>query len=129
MPILLFFLTALSLLGQDIDPGRLLFENRCARCHGADGTGGELGPAITARLAPRDDGQLAALVRQGLPTQGMPPNSVNDAGMTQLTRFLRTLQPSAPKPLNREKVTTTSGTVLDGEVLNRGFEDLQARTG
>ena len=31
---------------QDVDPGRAAFESRCARCHGADGNGGEMGPPI-----------------------------------------------------------------------------------
>ena len=57
----------LALLAQDADPGRSLFENRCARCHGADGNGGELGPAITRRLASRNDQQLADLIHQGIP--------------------------------------------------------------
>ena len=35
--------------GQD-DSGRKVFESRCARCHGADGNGGEMGPPIVTRL-------------------------------------------------------------------------------
>src|ERR1035441_7001752 len=46
------------LAAQDADPGRLVFEGRCARCHGADGNGGELGPAIRGRLAARTNEQL-----------------------------------------------------------------------
>jgi len=57
--VLLFFPAALYLAAQSAEPGRLVFENRCARCHGADGRGGELGPAIIGRLAARDDQQLA----------------------------------------------------------------------
>ncbi|MEO8053503.1 MAG: cytochrome c, partial [Acidobacteriota bacterium] len=106
MQILLFFLATALLVAQDVNPGRILFENRCARCHGADGAGGERAPAITGRLASRDDQQLSALVRQGLPVRGMPANAINDSEMTQLTRFLRTLQPSAPKPLPRLQVVT-----------------------
>jgi len=48
-----FFATVLlstTLAAQDADPGRVVFEGRCARCHGADGNGGELGPAIRGRL-------------------------------------------------------------------------------
>src|SRR5882724_6175980 len=85
-------LFAQTLLSQDAEPGRVLFEKICARCHGADGNGGELGPAIRTRLARRDDVQLAALIREGLPTQGMPPSQVTNVEMAPLTRFLRTLQ-------------------------------------
>jgi len=123
-------LTAMGLLAQDADPGRVLFENRCARCHGDDGRGGELGPAIGTRLRARTDAQLAALVREGLPDRGMPPSQVNDAEMAQLTSFLRTLQPrGAGPPLVRLQVQTVDGRQLDGLVLGQGFEDLQLRTG
>ena len=113
---------------QDADPGRVVFEKTCARCHGADGNGGELGPAIVRRLAQRDDQQLAALVREGLPGTAMPPSHVNDAEMPQLTRFLRTLQRRPGRPLVRMKVQTTGGKTLEGMVLNQGFDDLQLRT-
>jgi alcohol dehydrogenase (cytochrome c) len=115
-------------LAQDADPGRVLFEKTCARCHGSDGNGGELGPAIGRRLAQRNDPQLATLIREGLPAQGMPPNQVTDAEMIPLTRFLRTLQRRPGRPVVRLKIQTTDGQTLDGQVLNRGFDDLQLRT-
>src|SRR5450631_365594 len=95
------FLLTSTLLAQDADPGRVVFEGRCARCHGADGNGGELGPAIRGRLAARTNEQLVTLIRSGLPGQGMPPIQVSDAEMEPLTRFLRTLQ---PRNLRREVV-------------------------
>ena len=48
---------------QDVDAGRKSFESRCARCHGADGNGGEMGPAI-ARAAHGARRQAAASVDQ-----------------------------------------------------------------
>ena len=45
---------------QAPDPGRKIFESRCARCHGADGRGGEMGPSIVERLTTRDDQQLGS---------------------------------------------------------------------
>jgi alcohol dehydrogenase (cytochrome c) len=124
-------LVASAALAQDADPGRVVFETRCSRCHGSDGNGAEMGPAIRGRLAARNDQQLVALIREGLPGQGMPAIQVSDAEMGPLTRFLRTLQPrmGREKPVARQKVTTTDGKTLDGEVLNQGFDDLQLRTG
>ncbi|MGO9260991.1 MAG: PQQ-binding-like beta-propeller repeat protein [Bryobacteraceae bacterium] len=118
-----------SLPGQDANPGRSLFENRCARCHGSDGNGGELGPAIAYRLRAHNDQQLATLIHEGLPGRGMPPIPVNEAEMGPLIRFLRSLQTRGPaRPVVRLKVRTTGNRDLEGEVLNQGFDDLQLRT-
>lgn len=124
------FLFVVAAFAQDADPGRVVFESRCARCHGSDANGGEMGPGIRGRLAARNDQQLATLIREGLPGTGMPANSMNDAELQPLTRYLRTLQPRAGRmrPMVREKVTTTDGKTLDGEMLNQGFDDMQLRT-
>jgi len=107
--------------------GRLTFETRCGKCHGADGNGGEMGPAILYRLAARNDNELAALIRAGLPERGMPPVLVAGAEMPALVGFLRSIQ-KRNQPAARVKVTTTDGKLLEGEVLNEGFDDLQLRT-
>ena len=109
--------------------GRMLYESRCARCHGADGKGGDRGPAITTRLGAHDDTEIAALVRTGLPGRGMPPNQISPREMPVLTRFLRTLQPGPGERLIvHDSVLLPNGATLSGEVLNRGFDDLQMRT-
>jgi alcohol dehydrogenase (cytochrome c) len=120
---------AVVLTAQDTGPGKIVFERTCAGCHGADGNGGERGPAIVTRLSSRDDLQLATLILEGLPGTAMPPNQVAFAEMPALTRFLRSLQPRTQvRPLPTEKVQLTDGKTLDGQVLNRGFDDLQLRT-
>jgi alcohol dehydrogenase (cytochrome c) len=129
-----FFLGCLLLTmrvhGQDPAEGRPLFENRCARCHGADAKGGEMGPAIRNRLATLTDTQLTELFHKGLPSRGMPAIPLTDAELPILLRFLRSVQTSGhERPLVRETVTTTGGKTLDGLVMNRGFDDLQLRTG
>jgi alcohol dehydrogenase (cytochrome c) len=114
---------------QDVEAGRRVFESRCARCHGADGNGGEMGPPITLRLGTRDDGGLAELIHQGIPARGMPPNDVAGTELTDLIKFLRSIEkrPEA-KPIVRLKVLTTTGATLDGQVLAEGFDDLQLLT-
>jgi alcohol dehydrogenase (cytochrome c) len=109
---------------QASDPGRRHYERLCSRCHGADGQGGEHGPAIVQRLASRTDSDLAALVRNGLPTRGMPGARVTAAEMRPLLAFVRTLRPEAA---GRERLTirTTDGRTLAGTVLNRTARDLQ----
>ena len=120
--------TSTSLFAQAVDPGRRAFETRCARCHGADGRGGEMGPAIAERLTPLDDQQLMKLIREGQPLKGMPPNVVPDAEMADLVKFLRTIERAGEPPPVRMSVQTIDGRTLDGLVLGQGFDDLQLQT-
>jgi alcohol dehydrogenase (cytochrome c) len=121
--------TAPALRAQTVDPGRGAFESRCARCHGADGNGGERGPSITERLTTRDDQQLTGLIRDGLPASGMPPSDVATTEMANLVKFLRTIQrrPDA-RPVVRRTIQTDEGKTLDGQVLGEGLDDLQLLT-
>ena len=75
---------------QDSGAGRTLFESGCAPCHGADGNDGEFASAITSRLSMRDDGELAALIRAGIPNRGMPALAFPDGDMRLLLAHLRT---------------------------------------
>src|SRR4051794_18395753 len=112
---------------QTPDAGRKAFETICARCHGADGNGGEMGPPILRRLRNRDDQQLISLIHSGLPSRGMPPTKIDEPALTQLIAYLRSLQQGAKPPVHR-KVVLVDGTTLEGQLLNEGFEDLQLRT-
>jgi mono/diheme cytochrome c family protein len=110
--------TASTLSAQAFDPGRGAFESRCARCHGADGNGGERGPAIITRLTTHDDQQLAGLIRDGLPAGGMPPSDVATTEMADLVKFLRTIQRRADaRPIVRMTIQTDAGKTLNGQVL------------
>src|SRR5690349_1741121 len=82
---------AVPAAAQDVDAGRRTFEARCGRCHGADGGGTEMGPAIAQRLKTRDDQQLATLIHDGIPLRGMPPNPMPDTELSALVGFLRTI--------------------------------------
>ena len=125
---LLLPVTAL-VIGQDVDAGRKVFESRCARCHGADGNGGEMGPPIVLRTSARDDEQLAAFIHEGSPARGMPPSDVAGSELTDLLKFLRSIEKRPEsKPIVRTKVQTTTGATLDGQVMAEGFDDLQLLT-
>src|SRR6266567_5427161 len=102
-----------TLAAQD-NPGRLLFENRCARCHGGDANGGERGPSILNKLAARNDQQLGTLIQEGIPGTGMPASQVTQAELTELTRYLRSIQPRGQgRPVVRRAVQTTGGKTLE----------------
>src|SRR4051812_38156731 len=115
-------------VGPAPDAGRKIFENTCARCHGADANGGEMGPPIVRRLRERDDQSLGQLIRTGLPSRGMPPTRLSDADMPQLITYLRTFQRRrGERPLESRKVRLKGGGTLEGLVLGEGFYDLQIR--
>lgn len=114
-----------------IEPGRKTFEARCAVCHGADGNGGDIGPAITSRLTARDDEQLIHLIREGLPGRGMPPSPIVGPEITNLVRYLHGIEHRAAiasAAHRRLKLAITGGRTLEGQVLGEGFDDVQLRT-
>jgi alcohol dehydrogenase (cytochrome c) len=113
-------------VAQNADPGRRLFVARCAGCHGTDGNGGELGPDITVRVPARTDQELTAVVRDGLPTAGMPAfASITGAESADLIRFLRTLRPREGSAPARTRLTLAAGGALEGLVLNESLHDVQ----
>ncbi|MBI3665682.1 MAG: PQQ-dependent dehydrogenase, methanol/ethanol family [Acidobacteria bacterium] len=84
-----------------IEAGRKQFEGFCAGCHGADGAGGERGPAIAspAKIARRPDEDLRELIRKGFPDEGMPGFPLPEQPMAQLVAYLRALgAPAAKNP-------------------------------
>ncbi len=122
------FLLCLPVLAQDVNAGRKLFESRCSICHGSDGNGGELGPAIAGRIARRDDERLMHVVREGIPAMGMPANKLGDPEMREMLAFLRTLKPQRGLRPVRGKVQTTDGKTLEGLIVNQSSWDMQLRT-
>ena len=126
--ILLFclWLSPSTARAQTPDSGQQVFVSRCAGCHGSDGNGGELGPAIAARVPSRTDEDLTSLFRQGLPAAGMPafPGvSVTETG--ELIRYLRTLRPRTGSGPARTQITLIDGGLVDGLILNQSALDLQ----
>jgi alcohol dehydrogenase (cytochrome c) len=110
---------------QTSAPGKVQFERLCARCHGADARGGEMGPGIVSRLALRTDDELAALVRDGLPAKGMPGQAVPETDLRALVAFARTLRPGRADAPARLSVTMADGSAVHGVALNRTATDAQ----
>ena len=121
-------LSANALFAQDLSPGRKSFESRCARCHGGDGNGGDMGPSILGRITRRTDARLAIVIHEGLPNRGMPANPMPDPETATLISFLRSIQRRTDRPVVQLKATLTSGSTLDGQILNEGGDDVSLRT-
>ena len=110
----------------DSSPGRQVFASRCAACHGTEGNGGELGPAIAARVPLRSDADLQALLREGLPGAGMPAfQNLSPTDTTNLIAFLRTLRPRNGAAAVQTSVTLTDGRTLRGAILNQAAGEMQ----
>ena len=90
------FLVAIGSAMAQAPEGRRSFQNRCGVCHGTDGNGGEHAPSILAPVQSRNDQELIALLREGVPLRGMPAfNDVPEPELRALVGFLRTLAPPA----------------------------------
>src|SRR4029078_50308 len=106
-------LFAVSASAQVPAEGRKTFEACCWRCHGADGGGTEMGPAILQKLKARSDTQLSALIRDGIPLRGLPPNRMADDESAALIWFLRTIQRD-PSPGAAPRTFRTAGGTIEG---------------
>ena len=125
--ILLLGIAIPALFGQAPQTGRAIFEKTCAKCHGGDGRGGEMGPNILSLLNTHDRNELQTIFRNG--TGGMPPVHVSTQDMPLLVRYLRSIQRPREVESRSLKAELTDGTVLDGVVTGEGFDDVQLRTG
>ncbi|HEY2844566.1 MAG TPA: PQQ-dependent dehydrogenase, methanol/ethanol family [Bryobacteraceae bacterium] len=124
------WIAAGSAHAQGLDAGRAEFENRCAKCHGGDGNGGELGPAIVLRLPGRNDQDVAALLRSGIPNAGMPAFNLSGTETQQLISYLRSLRPRAGTVGPAQAtIQTVDGRTLSGVALNRTAEEMQLLSG
>ncbi len=89
-----------------IAAGKLLFEDHCAKCHGADALGRHGRPSLRSEeIRAATDGQLAWLLKNGSLRKGMPSWSVlPEPERWQIISYLRSL----PKEPRSSTATTES---------------------
>lgn len=77
--------------------GKLLFEQNCAKCHGAEANGKNNRPSLRSeRIRHATDGDLGWMLKNGNPYSGMPPwSSLPEQQRWQIIAFLRTLPPAS----------------------------------
>src|SRR6204780_5175869 len=102
------FVAAGSLLAQhsftpiDVEDGGRLFRANCTICHGAQGDGV---PGIDLMHGKfrhaKDDDDIAAIIRSGIPGTAMPPNNFTDFRALTIVAYLRSMAAAT--------ATTTSG--------------------
>jgi mono/diheme cytochrome c family protein len=84
--------------------GAALFKSNCAKCHGAQGNGGETAPTLHSKqfLGAISDGQIALLISGGITGSSMPAWNVDFGGpmtdqqIQELVVYLRSLEKGAP---------------------------------
>jgi alcohol dehydrogenase (cytochrome c) len=78
---------------EDHQSGARIFDERCAVCHGSNGTGGDA-PRLNRSRLNHGDSDLAIykIVRDGIPETGMTAFAMSPQERWQLIGYLRTLQ-------------------------------------
>jgi cytochrome c oxidase cbb3-type subunit 3 len=80
---------------HDLVRGRVHFLANCARCHGADGGGGE-GPSLARARLPRapDDASLVGIMSEGIPGTAMSSTWwLSSEELSQVAAYVRSLAP------------------------------------
>ena len=86
----------------DVRMGQRLFRQQCSRCHGRDGDGGELGPALTSGFSSAStDAGLFRIVREGIPNTQMIGISRNatDQSVWMVVSYLNSMNDSGTADL------------------------------
>ena len=111
---------------------RQSFQSRCAICHGTDANGGEHAPSILAAVQSRDEPELIALLKQGVPQRGMPAfGDLPDSELRGLATFLKSLPAAGGRRRGfptRLTVQLADGKTLEGMVVGMTARELQLRT-
>ena len=104
LSIRILIITALAtacLSAQNAEAGRRRYTALCASCHGAAGAGGERAPALVGRRESRVHSvqDLRDIIRNGIPSAGMPPFRLPDAQLESLVAYVHGLRaPAADTP-------------------------------
>ena len=85
---------------QAIDEGRDIYNRTCTTCHGPDGAGGEMGPALGAparRYALATDAQIFDAIKSGIRGTPMPAfgTRLPDNDVWKVTAYIRGLRGTA----------------------------------
>lgn len=98
----------------DVQSGGMLYRANCAACHGPNGDsqpGVDLGHGKFRRATTDED--VAALIMNGIPGTGMPPNSFNESLALTIVAYLRSMAASS-------NVAATAGDPARGKEIFEG---------
>lgn len=90
----------LDMSPETIAYGERLFSLTCAQCHGAEGYGTRLAPALNNQtfLSQTTDAAIQQIIAGGVPGTSMPAwgGRLSEYDIAALTAYLRSLEPTAP---------------------------------
>lgn len=90
----------LDMSPEAIAAGQRLYSIACAQCHGANGYGTPLAPALNNQtfLADTPDAAIAQIIAGGVSGTSMPAwgGRLNETDIARLVAYLRSLEPTAP---------------------------------
>jgi 6-phosphogluconolactonase len=103
---------------QAVDEGREIYNRTCTTCHGPDGAGGEMGPALGAparRYAQATDTQIFDAIKNGIAATPMPRfgSRLPDDDIWRVAAYIRGLRGTAID-------APAAGDVARGEQIFRG---------
>ncbi len=112
--------TAAGLFGQhsfttiDVEDGGRLYRANCTICHGAEGNGVPgIDLAHNKFRRAKDDDDIAAIIRAGIPGTAMPPNNFSDFQALTIVAYLRSIAAATAS-------TTSGGDAARGKAIYEG---------
>ncbi len=85
---------------EAVAAGRILFEQRCAECHGDNAEGGKKGPSLrAAEIQNAEPGAIFWILTNGVVRKGMPVwSKLPEPQRWQLVSYIKSLRPAAANP-------------------------------
>lgn len=92
---------------DDYQSGAVIFRQRCAACHGNDGSGGAYAPRLNRTGLSHGDADLAIykVVRDGISQTAMAPVAMSAKERWQVVGYLRALQLATSSPATEPSVS------------------------
>lgn len=106
---------------QAVAAGRILFEQRCAECHGDNAEGAKKGPSLRAtEIQNAEPGAIFWILTNGVVRKGMPVwSKLPEPQRWQLVSYIKSLGPAAAKPETSVSATSEPSAVKDSSSSRR----------
>lgn len=106
---------------EAVAAGRILFEQRCAECHGDNAEGGKKGPSLRAtEIQNAEPAAIFWILTNGVVRKGMPVwSKLPEPQRWQLVSYIKSLGPAAAKPETSKPATLQPSAVKNSSLPRR----------